>query len=267
MIVFTNLFTIKEKEPSENRYVDMFWIWCKYMEKYSGLTETDKVYLLVDSRTCEYMESVIKYLPIDLIYTMLEYKPPLNGLEGMLRRYSFLSYPMIDPSETILYMDIDVLCMRNIKSIESQVPMNSLYLWGENKLIDDFHLGEILTAQKLRIIVENNLSEHIGFNAGWFLFKGEELNKLFLEVVIRCKNGRQDCICFEQPYFCEVVFEVLFQGFLPTIQIQFANKTWFQTTNTFNLSNSKNLFINFCGDPGQEKTHWLKMFGAILNNY
>lgn len=266
MIVFTNLFTIKEKDPSENRYIDMFWIWCKYMEKYSGLTENDKVYLLVDSRTCEYMESVIKYLPIDLIYTMLEYKPPLNGLEGMLRRYSFLSYPMIDRSETILYMDVDVLCIGNIKSIESQVPMNSLYLWRENKLIDEFHLGEILTAEKMRFILQHNLSEHVGFNAGWFLFKGEQLNKLFLEVVLRCKSGKQDCISFEQPYFCDVVFENLFQGFLPEIKTQFANEKWFQINMIHQLCPPSTLFLNLCGDAGQEKSHWLKMFGTILSD-
>jgi hypothetical protein len=267
MIVFTNLFTVSEKDPSENRYVDMFWIWCKYMEKNSGLTEQDTVYLLVDSRTCDYIESIIKYLPTDLIYTMIEYKPPLNSLEGMLRRYSILSYPMINPSETILYMDIDVLCIGNIKSIESQVPMNSLYLWGEDKLIDNFHLEELLTAEKMRFILQHNLSEHEGFTAGWFLFKGIELNKLFHEIVVRCKNGKQTCISFEQPYFCEVVFEVLFEQYLPQITIQFANKTWFQVNMIHQLCPPSTLFLNLCGDPGKEQSHWLKMFGTILSDY
>jgi hypothetical protein len=170
---------------------------------------------------------------------------------------------MIDPSETMLYMDVDVLCSGNIKIIEP-IPMNSLYLWRECKLIDEFHLGEILTAQKLRFIVEKNLGDHIGFTAGWFLFKGNALNKLFTEIVLRCKNGKQNCISFEQPYFCETVFDNLFQGFLPEIQIHFANEIWFQNNNIYTLGNSESLFLNLCGNPGVEQNHWLKMFGLIL---
>ena len=206
MIVYTNLFTLESKDPKENRYIDMFWIWCKYMERYSGLTREDKVYVLVDSRTCEYMETVIKYLPIELNYIMIEYKPPKDALQGMLYRYSIVSYPIVDTSQTILYMDVDVLCIGNIKKIET-IPMNSLYIWKENLLIDKYHLGEIMTAQKIRFILENDLVEHPGFNAGWFLFRGAALKKLFTEVVIRCKDGKHDCICFEQPFFCDVVFE------------------------------------------------------------
>lgn len=263
MIVFTNVFTLVNRDPKENRYIDMFWIWCKYMEKYSGLTPEDTIYLLVDSRTCEYMEKVIKYLPTELIYTMIEYKPPVDALEGMLRRYSLLSYPMIDSSQTILYMDVDVLCIGNIKQIEP-IPMNSLYLWRENTLVDNFHLGEIMTAQKMRFILEKNLAEHPGFNAGWFLFRGAALNTLFTEVVLRCKNGKHDCICFEQPYFCDVVFENLFQGAMPQIKTRFADASWFEINMIHKLCKPTTIFLNMCGDPAQEDSHWLKMFGTIL---
>jgi hypothetical protein len=67
-----------------------------------------------------------------------------------------------------------------------------------------------------------------GFNAGWFLLRLPALNNLFRKVALRCKNGKQDCICVEQPYFCDVVFEALFQGAYPEVQVHFAKDGWFE---------------------------------------
>ena len=264
MIVYTNLFTLSNKEPSENRYIDMFWIWCHFLEKYGGLTTADKVYVLVDSRTCDYMEKIIKFLPTKLNYCMIEYAPPRTVLEGILRRYTFLSFPFLDTSQAIMYLDLDILCVNSIQPL-STIEENSFYVSKEDKLLDLYHLGEVISAETYEFIKEKNLTDLEGYTAGWFLFKGEKINDLFTEIVMRCKNGKKNCITCEQPYFCYVVFDIQFRNTIPGIKIHIADSEFFENNISFQTKKKETIFLNYCGNVGDYNNHWLKLFGVLLS--
>ena len=58
MLVYTNLFTVSTKEPKNNKYIAMFYIWFTYIKKYGGLTSNDTVGIIIDDLTFSYINDL-----------------------------------------------------------------------------------------------------------------------------------------------------------------------------------------------------------------
>ena len=112
MIVYTVLFTLVGKDPAENRYVEMFYVWITHLIKNSGLNEKDKICILIDKPTLDFMNNEIHLgyiLKKCMVATEFWFVPqPLTISQGMALRYSIDEFPGIC-SECSLYIDIDVL--------------------------------------------------------------------------------------------------------------------------------------------------------------
>ena len=127
MLVYTTLFTLSEKEPANNKYIDMFYIWFTYLKRYGGLTSDDCVGLLVDEDTFNYMNSdnytTFGYLsqgvPFHIEISIM--KRPSNLSEGFAERYRTEHFETITNHELNLHLDIDCLCIRNIHALFNQV--------------------------------------------------------------------------------------------------------------------------------------------------
>ena len=103
MLVYTALFTLEGKDPKQNKYVTMFYMWFSYLKRYGGLGPGDCVGLIVDEDTLEYMNSegnqilacISEGVPFNIeISTM---KRPANISEGFAERYNLQNFEQFTP--------------------------------------------------------------------------------------------------------------------------------------------------------------------------
>ena len=69
MLVYTVCFTKKGQEPKDNKYIFMLLIWLKFVEVFGCIQTTDRICVIVDTKTKDYLES-INILPS--FYTCME---------------------------------------------------------------------------------------------------------------------------------------------------------------------------------------------------
>lgn len=267
MIIYTNLFTIKGSSPEQNRYIDLFWIWLKYIQKYGDLKSDDKIFVMSDSVTADYLEKTDKTFILD--FSILEYRQPETYVEGILRRYTFPFYNEVQKDTQVLYFDVDILCVGPLEKI-GQVKKDELLVFPENRLLDDYYLGALLTEKDKEFFYEKSIENLTGFTGGVFAFYGDAVHTFFLDLVREVKEGRKDLAMHEQPYYCKLIVECLFGGKIPQLKIKIASRNLMKhniSTHSEFMGLNKNdvLFLNFCGEPGNSIHHWNKIFQFVLS--
>ena len=51
------VYTLKDKEPKDNLYLEIFYLWLTMLIKNGGLDKRDILYIHMDSRTIEYLQT------------------------------------------------------------------------------------------------------------------------------------------------------------------------------------------------------------------
>ena len=101
MIVYTVLFTLVGKDPAENRYVEMFYIWLTHLLKNGGLGPSDKICIILDKPTIDFINSefILKHI-LNLSRVTIEFwliLQPRTLSDGMVHKYSL---------EELLYLQV-----------------------------------------------------------------------------------------------------------------------------------------------------------------
>jgi len=264
MLVYTTLFTLSEKEPKNNKYINMFYIWFTYLKRYGGLTPNDCVGLLVDEDTFNYMNSdnnsTFGYLsqgvPFHIEISIM--KRPSNLSEGFAERYMIENFETITNHELNLHLDIDCLCIRNIHALFNQVKTteNTFYIMTEDgNLFDDNHGGLLLE--------KGILSEGFpGISAGWYAWKHSEGQREFFKTVLKgcLENMNTPYYTVDQPFYnYEIVMRIVSKK-EADFSICILSKEIVVFNPYIEDESLKNAyFVNFAGEPGVQDCHYKKI--------
>jgi len=250
MIVYTVLFTLVGKDPAENRYVEMFYIWLSHVLKNGGLVTGDKICVLIDKPTIDFLNAdfnigfILSMCRVPIEFWLIH--QPNTASEGMVQKYNIEEYPAI-VSDCSLYLDLDIVVKAPLTPVRELIP-NTLAVVVEGNLYNDDYGGKVLPR-------EPGKESYPGFSAALFAFSVGETVREFM----RCVKGgclAQDPPFYtvEQPFFNKYLYEVFIDPERPFYVIP---KKY--VSNNDMVPSDSVVFVNYCGDPGNGPRHIVKM--------
>ena len=210
--------------------------------KTKTLQATDTYVIMVDLETWQVLHtiSLFKQPNIDLIIM----PTPKTILEGMTWRYR-LHRQMDILGKTVCYMDVDMLCVRNMK-IELPDVKDMLLVFPEGKPDDSNYTGNTIP-----------LTRPYGVSSGFFIYKcGPKVLQCMEEVYYKIRTQTTEYYTLDQPHFNKALEDKLFFHYLSHKTLSF---------NGHNIDPADPpVFINCCGDPGSGHFHLLKMLQFFI---
>ena len=248
--MYTVLFTLIGKDPADNRYVEMFYIWLTYLLKNGGLVESDKICVLIDSPTIDFINAdanigfILKTCHIPIEFWLVP--QPSTPSEGMVQKYNIEDVPAI-VSDCSLYLDLDIVVKAPLTPVRQLMP-DTLAVVMEGNIYSDDYGGKVLPR-------EPGKEGYPGFSAALFAFSAGETVREFM----RCVKGgclAQDPPFYtvEQPFFNKYMYEMFINKERPFFIIP----EKIVSNNDMTPSDSV-VFVNYCGDPGNGPRHIVKM--------
>ena len=245
MLVYTNIFTLKNRKPSGNRYITIFYIWFTYLKKYGGLGPDDMVGVVVDTKTLDYINSsgffanISEGCPFRTEFST--YDPHMSMMEGVAERYKC---PFILNNHTInLYLDIYCLVIRPFHTVFHD-SRNTIFVTAEGSMIDNkyggFFLEGYVEAQTLP-----------GFLSGWFAFtQGDQVIK-FLKDVSKgiLDNADSPLYTLDQPFYNYELFLRLTANAVVTEKVGLDICIVDSKIISQSRESSDSFFVNFYGEP------------------
>ena len=255
MIVYTLLFTLQSKNPTENKYIQMFYIWLTYLLKYGGLTKDDTICVLCDEKTLEQLNSneILSTL-MELCqsqFTIQSIQQLENISQGMIARYTFQK-----ENEFVLYLDLDVLVKRNIKEYFSNISIlkNCLFALPEGKLWNVDYGGHFLEKNEL---TEN----HPGFTSGLFGYIwGDDVKQFMNAICVQClQNQQSPFYTIDQPFYNKEVYLRISKQIESKLKIYLIDENCVENNPDMLEGEKGGVFVNMCGEPGNDTLHFQKM--------
>jgi FkbM family methyltransferase len=258
MLVYTLLFTLVNRDPCKNKYIEMFFIWLTFLARNGGLTKGDTVMVLIDDKTLDrindyYMPlgSIFDDLPFELTFHSIE--QPVSLSDGFCERFRELNGIF---SEFSLFLDLDILVFQSIKPLEEQYKekKNSLIVMPEGDIYTDNYGGKLIDISGVTLP---------GVTAGLFGFTpGATIVAIFNKIIERTqKNKKTPFYTVDQPFF-NYYYYLTASTPEAADYISFFDK--YSLGNNFYTIHNKIMFLNLCGDPGDSKLHFEKMFLKLL---
>jgi len=250
MIVYTLLFTLVGKDPADNRYIEMLYMWLTYVLRNAGLKCTDKVCILLDKASIDFInvEPLIGHILQEskICVEFLLIDRPETIKEGMVHRYDIEKYGKLI-SECSLYLDLDVLVIKPIDIVRGIQPDTMLLVTEGNAYNDDYG-GKVLP-------YDSKKETYPGFTSAIFAFAiGEKVWNLLKSVKEDCLKQEPAFYTVDQPFFNKYVYEIFIDAALPIYILPPK-----LLINNDMRPNDLAVFVNFCGDPGNGPKHSVKM--------
>ena len=125
IVLFTNLFTVENKQVNQNKYIDILYIWLNNIINYGKLKDTDYCVLFIDEITSKYISQKVLFntlmSKIKNSYLII-YKQPKTIKEGIMKRYNIDE--LLDVTKEIehlnpqyIHLDVDVLVVNDIRKL------------------------------------------------------------------------------------------------------------------------------------------------------
>jgi hypothetical protein len=240
------LYTLKNKDPKDNEYVTIFFLWLSKLIQIGGLRSEDILYIHIDSRTFEFLENEFTVLPIlfntlQCPFKFIVFDPPENSLEGMMQKYDLVDYIQ----DIYMYCDIDIIISNPFHIITEQMTDNMIYVCKEGELINSNYstgFSEEITDVTLP-----------GFSAGKFAIVGKDLRNNLFEIIHSICDISSDFYTVEQPFFNRAIYSFnrsVINIDLLTSVVSFNSKGYDKT---------KTIFHDLAGDVGDGSMHLKKM--------
>ena len=250
MLVYTNLFTLVGKDPAENHYIDMLFIWLTFLRRFAELQETDKILILADQATIDFLNSNETFAQVSKgVLTPIEFRltpQPKTLMEGMMQRYNEANRILSDCS---LYLDIDVLVCNSLNEMR-KLPSNTFLVCPEGELLSTDYGGHTIPYSV-------DLKWETGYTSGMFGFtEGEETSKLLKAIYESCAAHKGDPFyTVDQPYFNKYVHALESKYTIP--------EDWLENNEPFDERKDSAVFLNYCGEPGKGKIHFQKLLTQL----
>jgi len=270
-VVFTNVFTVKGADVSANPYVEMMGIWHLFLKSFGGLGPEDKIMLVMDEATHAFLrgtgevDDFLKSVSIGL------YPQPATTLEGMKARYSFAAHLQeTNPGPTYLYLDLDVLVCRPLKTLYDPIMIRNRLLYATEEaarslvggLLGDNYLADRTT--DLTDVQKADLEPQGGITSGLFGWHNSKptFSSFFrgiIDAMATDASGGKAYYTVDQPYFVEAVVRQRLKSAWSTYHID-SEKIGI---NEFIKPESPYVLMNYCGEPGLGENHLTKMLAAF----
>jgi hypothetical protein len=252
MIVYTILFTLSGKKPCDNQYIQMFQIWLSYIIKYACLDESDKIYVLLDKVTTDYINTSIE---IDILnkttcpIKFIQIQQPTSISEGMVKKYVHF-----EDKDTFLYLDLDVLVIKSLKEIPT-LKSNEILLVPEGIINHGLYAGHVLSEP---------IDPICGFTAGLFgYYPGEEITKFFQSISTECLDSKKVLYTVDQPFFNKWLYLTITQSALKLNILLMKDKV----ANNPTEEEPGVVFLNYAGEPGDGQLHYTKMMNKMCLDF
>lgn len=279
--LYVNLFTLKDKDPKENKYIDIFYVWLAYLIKYGQLNEYDTLVLQIDTETLNYLKSsyifkTLIHLRNNLFqFNVITYEPPTSVKNGILMRYYVNTLPNIDKQQLFIHLDIDVIITNDIRKLfetHDIVKTNKesvFYVKEEGLLLQGNYYGELITDEEKEYIKLIGKEGTPGYSAGIYAWLNQpESNyclRFFEQVLEKDKEVTVELYQHEQPFFNYAIFQNLFKH--SPIKIKNMPFNAIQHNRPFTKKNKDTLLVNYCGIAGDDGFHWDKVLQQLLLNF
>ena len=247
------VYTLKDKEPKDNLYLDIFYIWLAKVIQSGGLTKADLLQVTMDSRTCAYIENndtvlslLLEKLPCS--FTLVTVEPPANSLEGMMNKYAFTEYTQ----DVYIYCDIDILISNPFHSMVEQLEEDTMYFCNEG-ILSDQNYSEGFSEDVV------NLKNMAGFSAGKFVILGKGLRDSFFKIIHDMCDYSSKFYTVEQPYFNRAIYLIP----RDKVNVNTSALTDYVAFNGNDYTKEKTIFNDMAGDVGDGKAHASKMMCAL----
>ena len=254
MIVYTVLFTLVGKDPADNRYVEMFYIWLTHILKNAGLGASDKICVLIDKPTIDFLNSefnigfILSTCRVPIEFWLIQ--QPSTPSEGMVQKYNIEDVPAI-VSDCSLYLDLDILVKAPLTPVRELIP-DTLAVVVEGNIYNDDYGGKVLPR-------EPEKEGYPGFSAALFAFSVGETVREFMRCVKGvCLAQHPPFYTVEQPFFNKYLYELFINRERPFFMIP---KKY--VSNNDMVPSDSVVFVNYCGDPGNGPMHIVKMILAM----
>ena len=166
------VYTLKDKDPKDNLYLNIFYQWLTMVIKNGNLTPNDILHIHIDRTTLEYFNNnktiltiLLNKLPCPFVFYTFD--PPNTPLEGMMHKYDNTEYTQ----DLYIYSDIDVLVVKPFSFLTEKTEENTMYFVKGLSLDNQFY-SEGFPPE----FITKDLS---GFNASIFIISSIELRNLF----------------------------------------------------------------------------------------
>lgn len=269
MLVYTNLFTLAGKDPRNNKYITMFYIWFTYLKKYGGLSNDDTVGIIVDELTFDSMNEVnyLGYISNNAPFNIevSTYKPPSNLLEGICERYNYSHFTEFTRNSLNVYLDIDCLTIRKISTLFNDSGDSSLFVAPEGRMSDNNYGGFFLSDHANAA----NASNFPGFSAGWLAWNHSDAIQIFFKDVLKGIALESDTPLYtlDQPFYnYELYLLLTCKKTGPKLCIM-DSKIISINPLFSDPSLADAFFVNFCGEPGIEDCHFNKMLSFMCVDF
>jgi hypothetical protein len=260
--LYTILFTLKEKKPSENQYVQMLLLWLSQLIQGHVLTEKDSLQLYLDTLTYEYITTstmfhrIISKLPCVPRICLLE--SPSTLLEGCSWKYSMDSSSYTQ--EILIYCDLDIYICKPLGAFCKDMIPNTLYVQPEGP-ISDPNYGAHFKQEELQIIPAGSP----GFSAGKFILVGKQVAGSFFNAMswIVSSNKTISYYCLEQPLFNYIVYRQFLTAESSASYIDTTTLSSSISVNFHGYTKGKTVFLDCMGEPGNGSLHLEKFVQAM----
>ncbi len=275
IVLYTNIFTLENTKFSDNKYIDMFYFWLHNVVYYAELQPSDIVIVMIDNATFDYMKTnhTLSLFISKLNINFCIYPQPKTLKEGMLNRYHIqhilnISKSIENDNPYYLYLDVDVLVIKNIRKIFSGIPENipsSIFIKEESNIMDNNYLGEIISeSDELIQLHKDHISKLQGVSSGIFAWTNSpNILNFFQQLLHKTENDHKQYYTIDQPFFNYTIINNLFKTNKEFNFLRFNNT--YIAHNILGLHKDKNfVLVNLCGEPGRHDVHWNKIISQII---
>ena len=266
MLVYTSLFTLVGKDPKDNKYIDMLYIWFTYLKKYGGLDEDDTFGLIVDEDTMDFLNSREPFGYISLgapfsIEISIMNRPTCLKY-GLSERYNIHHFTQLTKHDLHLYLDIDCLCIKNIHKFFSQFSIkNSFFAIAEGEMKHPNYRGSLLT--------EEETDGHIGFSSGWYAWTNTPGQEEFFATVLNgCREwSGNPFYTVDQPFYNRELFLYMTKQKQKDFTLCAVEEKIVAVNPLIYSPLVEAYFANFPGEPGVANCHYDKMLGYMCMDF
>lgn len=261
--LYTNLFTIKGKDPATNQYVKLFMVWLAFSEMFAG---AESVVVAIDSATLEYMKTIPKYVAAlnRTIRTVEIYEPPETLIDGMAMRYFMgLRLQENEPGRLYMYLDVDVLPVRPLRELFLGDVEGKVHIATEEYLKqcvgDIFHCYYLDGRIDLTPEQKERVGRFGGISSGMFAWHFADATEFFKRILVAIwmdkQAGKEFIHTIDQPYFNEQVIRLFLED-EHRVSVMPSDRFGFNAS--FGVD-ERHVLLNYAGNVGDDAFHFQKV--------
>jgi len=260
--LYTIVFTLKEKKPSENQYIHMLLLWISQLVHSNALTDKDSLQFYMDRVTYDY---IVTKTPFGTIVSKLPCKPQVCLLESPSTLLEGCSWKYVVDVKTytqdiLIYCDLDIYICRPLGLFCKDMVPNTLYVQPEG-YISDPNYGAHFKQEELQCIG----TESPGCSAGKFILSGKQVAESFFNAMrwILDSNKNTSYYCLEQPLFNYIIYRQFLAIESPASHIDLNTLSSSISINFHGYKKGDTVFLDCMGEPGNGSLHLEKFIQGM----